>query len=110
MAQVAQVALDGGGSSTLLNVDSEQLASYGSYLIGAKESLDTLLDSLNTQMSKVTAGWTDEDGVAFAGKFATFIAEAKNIGVDIENLGKFATSEASKYDEILANCITGMGE
>lgn len=107
---MAQVALDGGGNSNLLQVDSEQLASYGTYLIGAKESLDTLLDSLNTQMSKITDGWTDDDGAAFASKFATFISDAKNIGVDIETLGKFAGSEAAKYDQILADSLAMMGE
>lgn len=109
MAIVSQSGAGGSGGSTL-QVDSDQLTDYGNYLIASKEALNTLLDSLNTQMSKITSGWSDNDGLAFQGKFATFIAEAQQISDDIEALGKFAVSEASKYDTILAESVTMMGE
>lgn len=111
MAQVSTTTSnDNSGSSNILQVDSEQLASFGEYLVQTKESLNTLLDSLNSQMSKITEGWSDSDGVAFVEKFSTFIKDAKNIGTDIETLGNFATSEASKYNQILSDSLTMMGE
>ncbi len=102
---------DGGSySDAVLKVDTELLSTYGAYLENLKTTLDDLLDSLNTQMASITNGWSDNDGIAFKEKFSDFVKESKKISDEINELGKYAKTEASKYDTILAESIVMMGE
>lgn len=98
------------GSSNILNVDTEMLATYGTYLKSLKTTLDNSLDSLETQMASITEGWSDTDGAAFNTKFSSFVKESRKISAEMSGLGQYATTEASKYDTILAESIRMMGE
>ena len=106
---ILRTELDGGGGTTGLNVDTDQLITYGNYLINAKEQLDILLDVLNSLMSSgVIASWGDKDGADLVSGFNDFITKAKDIGVETEKLGKFAIKEAAKYNTILATSLRMM--
>ncbi len=97
-------------SKSGLNVDTGKLNEYGDYLITSKETIEDLLDKLNSKMGNITNGWKDEDGTAFKEKFSTFITDAKVIDVEIEELGQFAKKNASQYDAILNESIQEMGD
>lgn len=97
-------------SGYTLNVDTEMLQTYGTYLEGLRTTLDGLLDTLNTEMTSITNGWKDKDGEAFKSKFSGFITESKKISEEINSLGTYAKAEASKYDTILSESIKMMGE
>lgn len=99
----------GGYEGNTLHVDTEMLSAYGTYLEGLKKTLDDSLDSLERQMALITEGWSDNDGAAFQTKFSDFIKESKKISDEISGLGKYAKTEASKYDTILAESIKMMG-
>ena len=94
---------DNDSGCTALDVDTSLLAAFGSSLTDSSESLDTELTALNSKMATVTNSWKDANGVNFAAKFAAFITEAKKVKDDINSLGTFASSEASKYDNIVSN-------
>lgn len=100
---------EGAGGSAGVKVDTEQLASYGSYLINSKESLDSLMDALDKAMAGITSGWGDQDGEELTTKFSSFITDAKKISKDIYSLGIFVTLEAAKYNTILTESLSMMG-
>lgn len=97
-------------SSSILDVDTDMLATYGTYLKNLKTTLDNSLDSLETQMALITEGWSDNDGAAFQTKFSSFVKESKKISDEMSGLGQYATTEASKYDTILEESVRMMGE
>lgn len=93
-----------------LNVDTGQLNEYGDYLITSKDTIEELLNNLDSKMGTITNGWKDSDGAAFKEKFSSFIKDAKVIDVEIEELGQFAKKNASQYDAILNESIQEMGD
>lgn len=107
--QMSVMTDSGGGSTNGVKVDTEELSSLGTYLTGAKESLETLMDALNTAMGGIASGWGDSDGQELVTRFGDFITEAKKIGDEINSLGTFATGEAGKYDTILQEALRLMG-
>ena len=106
---IYRVELGGDGGTSGLNVDTDQLVTYGKYLISTSEQLDILLDVLNSLMSSgVVAGWGDKDGKELVSGFSEFITKAKEIGTETQKLGKFAVDEAAKYNTILATSLRRM--
>ncbi len=99
----------GGEGATGLDVDTEKLATFGSYLVQCDEKLIELLGALDTQMSSITNGWADPNGAAYKDKFSAFITESKAISAELNALGTFAVSEAAKYDTILSTALSKMG-
>ena len=93
-----------------LDVDTGKLISHGNYLISCSSILDSALDSLDTEMKKISDGWNDSDGKDFQLNFSNFIKEAKKIDTEIELLGKYALKTAGKYEQLLNKSIEMMGE
>ncbi len=98
---------DGGATGSLL-VDTGTLATYGDYLIGTEETLNTLLDGLDKAMKGLSSSWNDAASAELISGFSTFITSAKGIGTDLKALGTFAKSQATKYDDILKNSLAIM--
>ena len=98
----------GSGSSSDLIVDTDKLASYGSYLVTTGGELSALMDALNTAMGTIKDGWGDEAGAALIADFNSFITDAKNISTKMATAGTFAQGEAAKYDTILSASLAMM--
>ena len=96
------------GGSLQINVDTDELATYGAYLENTEEELNTLLDSLNDAMAVLTNDWADADGAQVVAKFSDFINEAKGIGTQLHSLGTYAKGMASNYSTLLEECLTKM--
>lgn len=108
-SQASVMTDSGGGSTNGVKVDTEELLTLGTYLSGAKESVELLMDALDTAMGGIKSSWGDTDGETFVTSFSTFITEAKKIGDEINSLGTFASGEAGKYDTILQEALRLMG-
>lgn len=106
----AMIAYDGGSiGSSHVKVGTDELSQFGDYLVASEAELDELLDSLNKAFADVTGAWGDNDGALLVSKFNDFIASVKMINSEMSTLGRFASGEALKYDEIVQNSIDMMG-
>lgn len=94
----------------MLFVNTEELESFGNYLISTKEELDLLLKDLNNKMSGISNGWNDQEGNYFVSKFNSFIMEANKISTEVDKLGKYAKQISGDYNKILNDSLTKMGD
>ena len=85
--------------SSGLNVDTEKVDSLGNDLISL--NFDANFDDLKNKMSTITNSWLDVEGTHFSDTFSSFMDDAKKINTELVDLGKFAKSMSSEYDEIV---------
>ncbi len=93
-----------------LNVDTDSLTTYATYLMNCKTNLNALLNDLNSKMGTITNGWSDSDGQQFKNSFSKFIKEAKKISDEAYKLGKYAKSESSKYNTAVNDALRKFGD
>ena len=91
-----------------LSVNTEELKNLADYLTTSITTLDTTLDELSENMQKLDSSWMDLDGVSYISKFNDFVKDFKKINMEIDILGKFASSMTNNYENILNSHLSRM--